>query len=195
MGKIILITGGARSGKSNFAEELLQDCGSALYVATNSAAQDSEMQKRIELHQQRRPKNWQTYEGFLEIAKVFAQKNYPTYLLDCATMLTTNYLYWLLQQQYGTDFAAIDVAINNFSEDEKIAIEQELIKEWQEIMVQAQNVKGDVVIVTNEVGLGIVPENPLSRWFRDIYGRVNQFLGREADDVYLVVAGIPMKIK
>lgn len=195
MGKIILITGGARSGKSNFAEELLQDRDSVLYVATNSAAQDSEMQKRIELHQRRRPKNWQTYEGFLEIADVFVQKKYPAYLLDCATMLTTNYLYWLLQQQYGTDFATIDAAINNFSEDEKIAIEQELIKEWQEIMVQAKKVKGDVVIVTNEVGLGIVPENPLSRWFRDIYGRVNQFLGREADDVYLVVAGIPMKIK
>lgn len=110
-------------------------------------------------------------------------------------MLTTNYFYHLMRQQFGEDYQLIDKKIESFSEDEKLAIEKEIMAEWQQIITVAKKGPSQLTIVTNEVGLGIVPENSFTRWFRDIYGRVNQFLGKEADEVYFVVAGIPMKIK
>ena len=76
-----------------------------------------------------------------------------------------------------------------------MAIEAEILNEWYKILKAAKKAQSDLVVVTNEVGLGIVPENAFSRWFRDVLGLVNQSLGKEADAVFLVVAGIPMKIK
>lgn len=89
----------------------------------------------------------------------------------------------------------IDEKIAGLSENEKQVIEAEILNEWQSILTAVKNNSRQLVIVTNEVGLGIVPENDFSRWFRDVLGRVNQMIGKEADAAFLVVAGIPMKIK
>ncbi|MDH6363367.1 adenosylcobinamide kinase/adenosylcobinamide-phosphate guanylyltransferase [Enterococcus sp. PF1-24] len=196
MGEITLVIGGARSGKSVFAEELLQSAEKVCYIATNALPQDAEMQQRIKLHQARRSSQWQTHEGFLNLAEFISEEQrHSNYLLDCGTMLTTNYFFHLMSERYGTDYQVIDQEIAKFSQAEKAAIEQEILVEWTKIITAIKTSASDVVIVTNEVGLGIVPEDAFTRWFRDIYGRVNQYLGKEATAVQLVVAGIAVKIK
>lgn len=195
MGEITLVTGGARSGKSAFAESLLDTEAEINYIATNCSAQDPEMATRVSLHQQRRTKNWQTTETYLVVADVIEQAQVSAHLLDCATMLTTNYFFDLMKERFGEDYAVIDEEIMKLSEKDKAVIEGEILNEWKKILTTAKNSQADLVVVTNEVGLGIVPENAFSRWFRDVLGHVNQSLGKEADAVFLVIAGIPMKIK
>lgn len=198
MGKVVLVTGGARSGKSDFSESLLKEKKTVCYLATNSAnVDDPENHHRILLHQQKRPHSWHTEEGYWQVADYLAQATeFDGYLLDCATLLTLNCFYQMMTEQHGQDYAKIDKIIQTLTEEEKQGIEMRLLKEWQEILkVVRRDIAGDFVIVTNEVGLGIVPENSFTRWFRDIYGRMNQYLGKEADEVYLVVASIPVKIK
>ncbi|MBO1307990.1 bifunctional adenosylcobinamide kinase/adenosylcobinamide-phosphate guanylyltransferase [Enterococcus sp. 669A] len=195
MGQITLITGGARSGKSNFAESFFWDYEPVCYIATNGAARDEETKRRVELHQERRANAWSTHEAYLDLAEFIAAASSKSYLLDCATMLTTNYFYHLMQQQFGENYQLIDEQIANFSEQEKSAVEAEILTEWQKIIAAAKENAVELVIVTNEVGLGIVPEDPFVRWFRDVFGRINQFLGKEADVAFLVVAGIPVKLK
>lgn len=195
MGEITLVTGGARSGKSKFAEELFRAEEDLCYIATNGISRDAETLQRIKLHQERRPANWRTHEGYLAIAEFLQEDPAPAYLLDCATMLTTNYFYHLMTRDYGEDYALIDAQIAAFSQEEKAQLEQRILAEWQQIIAAAKTREAKTVIVTNEVGLGIVPEDAFTRWFRDVYGRVNQFIGGAADTAYLVVAGIPLKIK
>lgn len=195
MGEITLVTGGARSGKSAFAESLLDTEAEINYIATNCSAQDPEMATRVSLHQQRRPKNWQTTETYLVVADVIEQAQVSAHLLDCATMLTTNYFFDLMKERFGEDYEVIDEEIMKLSEKDKAVIEGEILNEWEKILTTAKKSQADLVVVTNEVGLGIVPENAFSRWFRDVLGYVNQSLGKEADAVFLVIAGIPMKIK
>lgn len=195
MGEITLVTGGARSGKSAFAESLLDTEAEINYIATNCSTQDDEMVTRVMLHQHRRPKNWQTTETYLVVSDVIEQSNVSAHLLDCATMLTTNYFFELMKERFGDDFTVIDEEVTKLSEKQKMVIEAEILNEWYKILKAAKKAQSDLIVVTNEVGLGIVPENAFSRWFRDVLGLVNQSLGKEADAVFLVVAGIPMKIK
>lgn len=195
MGEITLVTGGARSGKSAFAESLLDTEAEINYIATNCSAQDSEMASRVALHQKRRPKNWQTTETYLVVADVIEQAQVSAHLLDCATMLSTNYFFDLMKERFGEDFTIIDEEIMKLTQKEQAEIEAEILDEWQKILMAARKSQADLVVVTNEVGLGIVPENAFSRWFRDVLGHVNQSLGKEADALFLVIAGIPMKIK
>lgn len=200
MGKITLITGGARSGKSDFAEGLIEGKASVCYLATSTAAniavQDAEMIQRIQLHQARRPAQWDTHEGYKDLAEFIQRNNsYQFFLLDCATMFTFNAVYGLLRQEYNMDYQQADAAIIHFAEAEKKALEDKIMEQWQAVIASIRNNEAYTLIVTNEVGLGIVPENALARWFRDVYGRVNQRLGKEADAAYFVMSGIPMKIK
>ena len=99
MGEITLVTGGARSGKSAFAESLLDTEAEINYIATNCSTQDDEMATRVMLHQHRRPKNWQTTETYLVVSDVIEQSNVSAHLLDCATMLTTNYFFELMKER------------------------------------------------------------------------------------------------
>ncbi|MBO0452156.1 bifunctional adenosylcobinamide kinase/adenosylcobinamide-phosphate guanylyltransferase [Candidatus Enterococcus murrayae] len=195
MGEIILVTGGARSGKSAFAEGLLDRKAKISYIATNCTAQDEEMKNRVFLHQKRRSNYWQTNETFLNVADLIDQSHASAHLLDCATMLTTNYFFYLMKKRFGDDFQLIDKKIAELSEEEKAEIEAKILAEWHKIFMVTQKSSVKLVVVSNEVGLGIVPENPFSRWFRDVLGRVNQALGKEANTAFLVIAGIPMKIK
>lgn len=185
MGKLILITGGARSGKSTFAEQLAGKLSDkVLYMAT-AVAFDEEMIDRIEKHKQSRPQNWDTNEGYKNLNTVIeAANSYDVLLLDCITVMLTN----LLWEYPGMDF---DVP----SKEVLDKAEAYVRGEFDKLLKAAQGYKGTLIMVTNELGCGLVPEAPIARSFRDIAGRVNQQLAAQCQEVYLTVCGIPMQIK
>ncbi|MFA5156406.1 MAG: bifunctional adenosylcobinamide kinase/adenosylcobinamide-phosphate guanylyltransferase [Candidatus Omnitrophota bacterium] len=171
MGKIIFILGGARSGKSSFALELAKKHKKVAFVATCRGL-DKEMRQRIKKHQQSRPKSWATFEQGRDITVALGQikNNFDCIVIDCLTLWVSNLLL-------------------GGNKEEKIT--QQVIK----MLTALKQGKSKVILVSNEVGLGIVPANKLARQFRDIAGRVNQLVAKEADEVFFTVSGIPMKIK
>lgn len=181
----MLVLGGARSGKSTFAEELARSAGAPLlYVATAVAGDDAEMAARIRRHQQRRSAAvWSLLEEPLVPAdRALANLGeMRAILLEDATLLLTNYF---LQPRGGLDGGE--------------PMEQAASRAEQAALEQLHRLLASLiptVIVSNEVGCGIVPETTLGRGFRDSQGRVNQALAAGCDAVYLLVAGIPMRIK
>ncbi|WP_026486927.1 bifunctional adenosylcobinamide kinase/adenosylcobinamide-phosphate guanylyltransferase [Caldanaerobius polysaccharolyticus] len=182
MGRLIMITGGARSGKSTFAEKLAAKASSVLYVAT-SIPFDDEMKDRVKKHRERRPAHWNTYEGYKGLKKVIAEADKEVVLLDCMTVMIANLL-----MDEGGDWDKIP--LSSVDEIER-GIEQEVVG----IVEGARDSKAMVIVVSNEVGMGLVPEYRLGRVFRDIAGRMNQLVAADADEVYLMVSGIPVKIK
>jgi adenosylcobinamide kinase/adenosylcobinamide-phosphate guanylyltransferase len=174
MGKLILILGGARSGKSSFAVARAKKLSSGrcgvVYVATASGL-DEEMKRRIERHRKKRPSSWKTIEERKDISKIFAKLGKASVvIIDCLTILISNLLL----------------------SGEKEAATLRKIKEF---LGSLRKRKLTALIVSNEVGMGIVPENRLGRNFRDIAGQSNQIVAKMADEVYLLEAGIPVKIK
>jgi adenosylcobinamide kinase/adenosylcobinamide-phosphate guanylyltransferase len=186
LGALILITGGARSGKSTYAEKLARDLGGpVLYIAT-AVPFDAEMQDRIARHRERRPADWDTWEGYRNLAAVFESppRNYRVVLLDCVTIMVTN----LLLQSDGDEPEKLNATAWD-------RVEQNIWGEVQAFLTAAAGSEATVIMVTNEVGSGIVPENQLARIFRDTAGRINQAIATRAQTVYLVVCGLPVKIK
>lgn len=172
MKKFILITGGARSGKSRYAVELATKMPvRVVYVATCSF-RDDEMNARIKAHQATRPVEWQTVEEDKNVDTVLMNLKglSEVVLIDCLTMLASNLLMEL------KDEAAV-------------------IQRMESVFRMINDSDMTVIMVTNEVGSGIVPETALGREFRDLAGKVNQRAAVAADEVYLMVSGIPMKIK
>ena len=180
---MILITGGARSGKSRHAESLLQSFASVLYIAT-SAAIDDEMAARIQHHRNSRPPHWRTAERSRDLAPLITPDNAPdeAILLECVTTLVTNILF-------------AEGGETDPDEWDYVAMEKAVTQEITQLIAACRACPSPVLLVTNEVGLGIVPDNRLARHFRDIAGRVNQMLAAAADEVWLVVSGIGVKIK
>jgi adenosylcobinamide kinase/adenosylcobinamide-phosphate guanylyltransferase len=180
---IILCSGGARSGKSEFAEQLaLSLKGRKAYVATGQAF-DDEMKDRIKKHQLRRGKEWITFEIPLHLHKNWEQiKNVSdVILIDCLTMFTSNHV-----------FAHGDI---NTQEDSN-RIESIILEELRLLLEDINNSNDKTVIfVTNEIGLGIVPENKLARYFRDITGRVNREVASAANKMYLTISGVTIELK
>ena len=185
MSKIILVTGGARSGKSNYAEQLCKNQNNnTAYIAT-SIAFDKEMEDRVRKHQESRPSEWKTYEIYKDIFKIIKDLDikHSTIILDCVTLLVNNLMF-----SYNID---IDQASQN-----QINELESYIKEQVKLLLQEiRKTNLYFVIVTNELGMGVVPGNRLSRVYSDIVGRINQQISLESDEVYFVVSGIPMKIK
>lgn len=177
---MILVTGGARSGKSRHAEVLIGDSSQVLYIATSQIL-DDEMAARIEHHRQGRPEHWRTVEHLDELIHADINPN-EAVLLECVTTMVTNLLF-----DYGGD--------KDPDEWDYHAMEQAINAEIQSLIAACQRCPAKVVLVTNEVGMGIVPESRLARHFRDIAGRVNQQLAAAANEVWLVVSGIGVKIK
>lgn len=169
--KIILVLGGARSGKSDFANKLATGISSrVIYVATGQPL-DAQMHERISMHKNKRHKNWRTIEEPLNPSGVI--KRLPkarVILLDCLTLLVSNLL--LADKSH-----------------------QDIYKQARTLIKTARFKKDILIVVSNEVGMGIVPDNALARDFRDAAGKVNQLIAKAADEVYLMVAGIGMKIK
>ena len=180
---IILCSGGARSGKSEFAEQLaLSLKGRKASVATGQAF-DDEMKDRIKKHQLRRGKEWITFEIPLYLHKNWEQiKNVSdVILIDCLTMFTSNHV-----------FAHGDI---NTQEDSN-RIESIILEELRLLLQEINNSNDKTVIfVTNEIGLGIVPENKLARYFRDITGRVNREVASAANKMYLTISGVTIELK
>jgi len=191
MGKLTLLLGGARSGKSTFAENRASEIGgeNVLYVAT-SESKDDEMEERVIKHRADRPSAWETIEAPRNVAQAIrqARSEAPVILLDCMTFLVANHL---------MDAAAPED--NPFDEPSAdpfdAKIEAAVVAEVEALVAYAQEKDVELLVVSNEVGLGLVPPYELGRAYRDILGRANQILARHADEVQLLVAGIPMKIK
>ena len=180
MTRTILITGGARSGKSRFAESLLLNHADVVYIATSEIS-DDEMRDRVRRHQQRRPAAWRTFEGVYQLRNAVCDTRH--YLLDCLSILTSRFMFDLTSQ-----FDRIPI-------DGQTQVEEAVLNEVYDLREGIAMLDGTLVIVTNEVGLSIVPENHIARVYRDILGNVNQRVAALCDEVYLVVCGIPMKIK
>lgn len=167
--KSVLVTGGARSGKSGFAEELARLSGlSPIYLAT-AAAGDDEMRQRINLHRERRGQGWQTVEEPQAVTDTILRLAAPEkiILVDCLTLWLSNLM-----------MDALDID-----------------KESAHLAASIGESNGPVIFVSNEVGQGIVPDNAMARAFRDHAGRLNQMMGDACDAVYFVAAGQPLLLK
>jgi adenosylcobinamide kinase / adenosylcobinamide-phosphate guanylyltransferase len=171
MGKITFIMGGARSGKSAFALELANESERVAFIASCQPL-DKEMKKRIGLHRKARPVGWKTFEESLEISRLLKQiaNKFDLLLIDCLTLFLCNLM------------------LKGFSQ-------KKIEDEMNEILSILEKTKAGSIIISNEVGLGIVPRNKLSRDFRDTQGRINQLVARKASRVFFIAAGIPFKIK
>jgi adenosylcobinamide kinase / adenosylcobinamide phosphate guanyltransferase, putative len=194
MAKIVLVTGGARSGKSAFAEERLADRERVCYIATGlPRGEDPEWQERIRLHQERRPASWTTQEQYAGLADWLREQSHPVYLLDCATLLTSNRLFDLIAQHFPDK---LELTEEHFlSRQEQSFLLQLLEEEWQELLSAIRQTDAEYWIVTDEVGLGIVPETRLGRFFRDVQGKINQLIAKEASEAYLVICGLAQQLK
>lgn len=173
----ILILGGARSGKSDYAQSLAARLSSrVLYVAT-ATVEDDEMAERIARHRAHRPASWSTLEAPIEVAKALQGhiEGYDVVLVDCLTMLASNVL---LRCEGRAEVA-----------------EAMLVADVEEVCKLCKNAEATLIMVSNEVGMGIVPAYPLGRSYRDLLGRVNQKVAKGADRVFLLVAGLPVDIK
>ncbi|EHQ88525.1 bifunctional adenosylcobinamide kinase/adenosylcobinamide-phosphate guanylyltransferase [Desulfosporosinus youngiae] len=196
MSQFTLITGGARSGKSTFAELLAaQAKRPVIYIAT-AQIWDAEMAIRVKKHQEQRPSTWRLIEEPLNIHATLTQlkDEEAVILLDCVTLWLTN---MLLAGQADQSAQPGQEAPSESQTSSHLYkhIEPQILANVQEVAQLAQEIKPKVIFVTNEVGQGIVPENPMARVYRDLAGRSNQILARKAEQVYLVAAGYPIELK
>ena len=174
--KLILVLGGARAGKSTFALRLATDLAvdsQVCFIATGQAS-DDEMAERIARHREERPGHWKTIEEPYQLDEALHQAGEANIvIIDCLTLFVSN---WLLR-----------------SEDENCAMG--LRKVIDKLLAGIRSQPRTVICVSNEVGLGLVPDNRLGRTFRDLLGRVNQQFAAAADEVLLLVAGLPLHLK
>jgi len=185
--RFILILGGARSGKSAFAERLAADSGRSVTFIATATASDDEMRERIAHHRAARPTGWQTIEEPLDMALAVrrAAALADVLLLDCITIWLAN---WMTQQDYTEHHALLPAG--KLQDNQALSAVDALLD-----TVASLPENKTLVAVTNEVGLGIVPDHPLGRAYRDTLGYVNQRLAQAANRVYLMVAGMAVDIK
>ena len=183
MGKLTLVIGGARSGKSRYARDLAAALsegqgGRVAFIATARVG-DEEMKDEIERHRKMRSAAWRTFEEPLDVPPLLSRigNEWPVVLLDCLTLLISNLLL------DGTGLA------------DGLSYGEEILQEVRSLISMAKEVRAQVIVVSNEVGMGIVPPTRLGRAFRDLAGRANQLLAQEADEVVGLWAGIPLALK
>lgn len=187
MGSLVLITGGARSGKSGFAEKTVKKVekveGNTVYIATAIAFDDG-MKDRIKHHRAQRPTSWKTIERYKDYKEMANDKDFKeakVILFDCLTVMITNNML-----DYNVDY-------DHCTMDEVAAVEAKVKKEVEALLEVCRDKY--LFMVTNEVGMGLVPSYKLGNYFRDISGRMNQYVAERAEEVYFTVSGIPIKIK
>jgi adenosylcobinamide kinase/adenosylcobinamide-phosphate guanylyltransferase len=216
--KIIFILGGARSGKSSFAEGLAKKYTDVVYIAT-AEVKDDEMRERVRVHRARRPLHWKTVESPQGIGSVISNLKEGVQLafVDCITLYITNLLFSnetrgkgdvnacardsLFKEKTGS--GGNTISGGEAAKEQHSGLHGEFLKQKEQYILAEINKlckvcresKPDIIIVSNEVGGGIVPDNALSRAFRDIAGCANQILAKEADAVYFMIAGIAWKVK
>ncbi len=176
--KITLVLGGARSGKSSYAQNMIEETGQPAWFVATATAGDEEMASRIIAHRASRSAQWATIEAPTGVGKALAQAEpRPFGLVDCITLLANNILMTLPEPI-----------------DEQ-AYEQAMLAEIEALLAALASQPGEWYIISNEVGLGLVPPYPLGRYYRDVLGRANQRLAAAADSVLFMVAGLPMLVK
>jgi len=171
MSKLIFITGGVKSGKSSYAVELAQQLSSDVAFLDTASSGDKEMKQRIKHHQRNRPSHWITIEEQRDVASQLKEINTPgrVIIVDCLTLLISNLL-------------------DSLSDEE-------ILHQIRKITRYAEMFNLTTIVISNEVGWGIVPTHPLGRRFRDLSGQASQILAHYAKEVYLMLSGIPLKIK
>ena len=181
--KTTLITGGARSGKSHFAQELARRLDKAVLFVATAEAGDEEMRQRIEEHKKARPAHWSTLEVTSHVGNQILQdcNEAQVVIVDCITLLVSN----ILGQYDDQTIERIDAGL----------IEKKVVDEIDELVECINRLDASFIVVTNEVGTGLVPATKTGRLYRDLLGRANQLLAQQSDEVYLMVAGLPVKIK
>ena len=185
LSNIVLVTGGAKSGKSSYAEGICKQLGTKIAYIATSIAFDEGMKDRIKKHRQSRPSNWGTFEIYKDIHKEIStiSKNFDTVILDCVTLLVNNIMFDMETDYDKCSRAKID------------SIEEYINSQIESLIEEIKNTDLNFIFVTNELGMGIMPMNRLSRIYCDIAGKINQKIASKSDVVYFVVSGIPMKIK
>jgi adenosylcobinamide kinase/adenosylcobinamide-phosphate guanylyltransferase len=178
-GKLIFITGGARSGKSSFAEKIAAKTSKKVAFIATGQPLDEEMTFRIKQHREKRLNTWKTYEEPIEVRELVSHLGLAkeVILIDCLTLLTSNLL------------------LRKEDKVEDPRWQEEILVEIEKIAEVSYQVSAQVIIVSNEVGMGLVPDNPLGRVYRDILGKANGIIADKADEVFMIVSGIPLKIK
>lgn len=178
MARIVLTTGGSRSGKSSHAQRTAESLGTRRVFLATSPVTDEEMRVRIQRHQEeRRGRGWETIEEQLDLAGVIRQcRSSDVVLVDCLTLWVNNVMFEADKRGETLD-------------------EEQIERRAAELLDACRNHEGTVIFVTNEVGMGIVPENALSRRYRDLVGRCNQVVAAGADEVTLLTCGIPTTLK
>ncbi len=191
--RLIVILGGARSGKSAFAERLAASRGESVAFIATATAGDDEMRERIARHRASRPKGWHTLEEPLDLARAVRQAAAlaDVLLLDCVTLWLGNVLLQESGQQEKDDEGEVEFHTRSRLFDERASKEIEALL----AVVNSLGPNKTLIVVTNEVGFGIVPAYPLGRLYRDTLGYVNQRLAQVAERVYLMVAGMAVDIK
>lgn len=178
MAKIILVTGGSRSGKSVYAQRIAESfSGTRTYIATCPVI-DKEIEDRVRKHKEaRQSASWQTIEEMTDLAGALQRsRGSEVILVDCLTLWINNLMYEAEQEKKYLD-------------------EEAIAARCEDVLGVCSSITGTVIFVTNEVGMGIVPENPASRLFRDLAGRCNQSMANHADAVIFMVSSLPVYIK
>jgi len=178
MGQIILVTGGSRSGKSSWAQKTAESISPRRVFIATCPVIDDEMRERIRKHREaREERNWHTIEESLDIAgAIDSCHDYPVALIDCLTLWINNLMY-------------------RAEKDSAVITETDIVMECRRVIDAAKRRPGAVLFVTNEVGMGIIPENAQARLYRDLAGRCNQVIAEASDRVVFMVSGLPMEIK
>ena len=174
-GELVLILGGARSGKSTMAERMARDGERVLFIATAEAL-DEAMKRRIAAHRRHRPEHWDTLEEPIHVTGAVRPlvERYDTFVLDCLTLWVSNLL---------------------LDDGEASDAETAVLDTVGRLLDLIDTAGGRWILVSNEVGQGIVPASPLGREYRDVLGRVNQLVASRADRAYLMVAGLALELK
>lgn len=187
-GHVTLVLGGARSGKSTWAEQHARDSGrQVLYVATATAG-DDEMAERIAAHQAQRPTSWRTIEEPLRLREAIEVNAEPgvAVLVDCLTLWVSN----VLLQQIGPDADGDTTPSGTWR-----SLEAAMAGEIDRVLALAHDRDLDLILVSNEVGMGMVPTTSLGRRYRDVLGRVNQIVASYAETTILMIAGLPIDLR
>lgn len=175
--RITLVTGGARSGKSSYAQRLAAELGGdSVTVIATATPSDDEMADRIARHRDARPHTWRVIETATTVGRALGDATTDVVVLDCVTMLAAN---------------AVEAAAARDAD----AVSDAVLAAVRAMLDAARARGGSLIAVTNEVGSSIHPPTNLGRWFQDALGRANQVIAREADDVRLLVCGIPISVK
>jgi adenosylcobinamide kinase / adenosylcobinamide-phosphate guanylyltransferase len=191
--RLVLIIGGARSGKSSFAEQLAASSERSVAFIATATAGDDEMRERIARHRASRPRQWHTLEEPLDLSGAARRASAlaDVLLLDCVTLWLGNVL-----SQASKQYEKDNKEVEELSLPGRL-FDESALKEIEALLTVVKSLAPGktLIVVTNEVGLGVVPAYPLGRLYRDTLGYVNQQLARAADRVYLMVAGIAVDIK